>query len=182
MSQSPCMGYARIALPKIFADLTGTLLQVDLKYSLHDHSLQLPVLYILHARMLNCFSRVPMDCSLPVVSLQTVQAYRLQLLYPRDSPGHSSGVGFHDLLQAISPSQGSSPRLLHLLHCQAGSIPLLLPGKPSTLCNSTLFVSFPASQNSLLFFPILICLPHYCMSFLRSFSCSPLNPQLHSDH
>ena len=39
ISQSPCMGYARTALPKVFADLTGTLLWVELKYSLHDQSL-----------------------------------------------------------------------------------------------------------------------------------------------
>ena len=39
MSQSPCMGYARTALPKIFTDLTGALLWVDREYSLHDHSL-----------------------------------------------------------------------------------------------------------------------------------------------
>ena len=30
----------------------------------------------------------------------------------------------------IFPTQGSNPRLLHLLHCQAGSLPLALPGKP----------------------------------------------------
>ena len=123
-------------------------------------------------------SHVPTDCAI----LWTVQRYRLELLYPRDSPGNSTGAGCHDLLQGIFPTQGSNPRLLHLLHSQAGSLPLVLPGKPSILYNSTLFVTFPASQNSLLLFPILICLPHYCMSFLRSFSCSPLNPQLHSDH
>ena len=38
--------------------------------------------------------------------------------------------GLHALLQGIFPTQGSNPHLLHLLHCQAGSLPLAPPGKP----------------------------------------------------
>ena len=38
--------------------------------------------------------------------------------------------GFHVLLQGILLIQGSNPRLLHLLHWQAGSLPLVPPGKP----------------------------------------------------
>ena len=34
------------------------------------------------------------------------------------SPGKSTGVGCHDLLQGIFPTQGSNPHLLHLLHCR----------------------------------------------------------------
>ena len=34
------------------------------------------------------------------------------------------------LLQGIFLNQGSNPRLFHLLHWQAGSLPLALPGKP----------------------------------------------------
>ena len=33
-------------------------------------------------------------------------------------------------LQGIFPTQGSNPRLLHLLHWQAGSLPLAPHGKP----------------------------------------------------
>ena len=38
--------------------------------------------------------------------------------------------GLHALLQGIFPTQGKNPRLLHLLHCQAGSLPLVPPRKP----------------------------------------------------
>ena len=34
------------------------------------------------------------------------------------------------LLQGISPTQELNPHLLHLLHWQAGSLPLVPPGKP----------------------------------------------------
>ena len=53
------------------------------------------------------------------------------LLCPGDSPGKNSGVGCHALLQGISLTQGSNPHLFHLLHWQAGSLPLAQPGKPS---------------------------------------------------
>ena len=53
-----------------------------------------------------------------------------RLLCPGDSPGKSTGVGCHALLQDIFPTQGSNPRLLCLLHWQAGSLPLMPPGKP----------------------------------------------------
>ena len=42
----------------------------------------------------------PMDCSPPG-------------LYPWDSPGKNTGMGCHDLLQGIFPTQGSNPRLQH---------------------------------------------------------------------
>ena len=35
---------------------------------------------------------------------------------PWDSPGKSTGVGCHFLLQRIFPTQGSNPHLLHLQH------------------------------------------------------------------
>ena len=58
----------------------------------------------------------PMDCSPPGSSC------------PWDSPGKNTGVGCHFLLQGIFPSQGSNPGILHLLHWQVGSLPLLPPG------------------------------------------------------
>ena len=43
-----------------------------------------------------------------------------RLLCPWDSPGKSTGVGCHFLLQGISHTRGSKPLLLGLLHWQAG--------------------------------------------------------------
>ena len=43
-----------------------------------------------------------------------------------DSPGKNAGVDCHALLQGIFPIQGANPGLLCLLHCQVGSLPLLL--------------------------------------------------------
>ena len=42
-------------------------------------------------------------------------------------------MGYHLLLQGIFSTQGSNPGLLRLLHQQAGSLPLVSPGKPKTL-------------------------------------------------
>ena len=47
-----------------------------------------------------------------------------------DSPGKNTGVGCHALLQGIFSTQGLNPSLLHLLHWQAGSLPLAPSGKP----------------------------------------------------
>ena len=59
----------------------------------------------------------PMDCSLP------------RLLCPWDSPGKSTGVYYHTLLQGIFLTQGSKPHLLCLLHWQGESLPLAPPGR-----------------------------------------------------
>ena len=59
----------------------------------------------------------PTDCSPPGSSVLG------------DSSGKHTGVGCHALLQGIFPSQGSNPCLLHLLHWQAGSLPLAPPEK-----------------------------------------------------
>ena len=47
-----------------------------------------------------------------------------RLLYPWNFPGKNCEVGCHFLLQGIFPTQGSNPRLLHLLHWQVDSLPL----------------------------------------------------------
>ena len=52
-----------------------------------------------------------------------------------------TGVGCHSPLQKIFLTQGWNLRLLCLLHWQAGSLPLMPPGKPSSLifpCKRTL--------------------------------------------
>ena len=46
-----------------------------------------------------------------------------------DSPGKNPAVGCHALLKGIFLTQGSNPCLLHLLHWQMGSLPLVLSGK-----------------------------------------------------
>ena len=63
----------------------------------------------------------------------SVQPYGLKptrFLCPWDAPGRNTGVDCHGLLQGIFPTQGSNPRLLGLLHWQAGSLPWVPPGKP----------------------------------------------------
>ena len=45
-----------------------------------------------------------------------------RLLCPWDSPGKNTGAGYHFLLQGIFLTQGSNPRLLHLLHWQVDSL------------------------------------------------------------
>ena len=52
-----------------------------------------------------------------------------KLLCPWDPLGKNTGVGYHDLLQGIFPTQGLSLHLLGLLCWQAGSLPLAPLGK-----------------------------------------------------
>ena len=52
------------------------------------------------------------------VSLQPHGLWPSKLLCPCDSPGKSTGVGCHALLQGIFPTQWSNQCLLHLLHCR----------------------------------------------------------------
>ena len=63
----------------------------------------------------------PMDCN------------PTRLLCPWDSLGKNTRVGCHALLQGIFPTRGSNPCLLSLLHWQAGSLPLMPPGKQFSL-------------------------------------------------
>ena len=71
-------------------------------------------------------------CSVASVVSNSLRRCGLQFLCPWDSPGENTGVGCHAILQRIFPTQGSSQCLLGLLPCQAGSLPLEPPGKPST--------------------------------------------------
>ena len=67
-------------------------------------------------------------CTTKLLQLcQTLRPYGLsptRLLCPWGSPGKNTGVGCHFLLQGIFLTQGSSSRLLHLLHWKADSLPL----------------------------------------------------------
>ena len=60
----------------------------------------------------------------------TLWTYPARLLCPWDFSGKNTGVGCHALLQGLFPTQGSNPHLWCLLHQQAGSLPLVTPGKP----------------------------------------------------
>ena len=72
----------------------------------------------------------PMDCSPPGSSVHG------------DSLGKNTGVAYHALLQGIFLTQGSNPHLLHLLHWQAGSLPLAPPRKPLTSLQVRLILYF----------------------------------------
>ena len=61
-------------------------------------------------------------------SLQPLQSTGFLCLW--DSPGENTGVGCQFLVQGIFLTQGSDTPLLHLLHCPAGSLPLMPPGQP----------------------------------------------------
>ena len=80
----------------------------------------------IHASVLSRFSSVellatPPDCSPPSSSVHGILQAK-------------SGVGCYFLLQGIFPTQGSNPRLFHLLHWQVGSLPLGPPRKPTSWC------------------------------------------------
>ena len=63
-------------------------------------------------------------------SVQPCGLQAARLLCPWDSSGKNTGMGCHALLRRIFPTQGLNLHLLHLLHWQAGSLPLGPPGKP----------------------------------------------------
>ena len=77
-----------------------------------------------HACLLSRFSPVQ-----PCVMLWTVV---LKAPLSMDSLGKNTGVSCHALLQGIFPIQGSNPHLLCFLNWQAGSLPLVPPGKPES--------------------------------------------------
>ena len=80
----------------------------------------------------------------------------VRLLCPWESPGKSTRVGCHALLQEIFPAQGSS---LHLLLCQVDSLPTEPPGKPLILHSRVFFVFFFSFVNIFLGYPIF-CNPN----------------------
>ena len=58
-----------------------------------------------------------------------------------------TGVGCHFLPEAIFPTQGLNPHLLHLLRWQTGSLPLAAPGKPTLTCTGRLAYLPPVSPT-----------------------------------
>ena len=72
-----------------------------------------------------------------------------RLFWPWNSPGKNTGVGCHFLLQGIFLTQGSSPRLLNLLHWQVDSLPLRHMGSHTTciLASQIFYLKYiPISQ------------------------------------
>ena len=70
------------------------------------------------------WSGLPFSHSVVSNSLQPAR-----LLCPWNSPGKNTRVGSHSPLQGIFQIQELNLCLLHLLHWQAGPLPLLSPGK-----------------------------------------------------
>ena len=94
---------------------------------------------------------------------------------PWNSPGRTTGVGCHFLLQGIFPTQGWNPTLLRLLQWQTGSFQLVPPGK--SISNANLNhdylrphrSGFSSTSRGLGFQPLgLLVLPSFtgpCLSF-----------------
>ena len=90
--------------------------------------------------MLSCFSRVQLCATTWIVAPG--------LLCPWDSPGKSTRVGCHFLLQGIFPTQGLNLNLLYLLHWQEGSLPLApLPESESEVAQSCLTLCNPVDRS-----------------------------------
>ena len=102
----------------------GAILFIQVKILLRFQSIFMSIVYacMCSKSFQSCLTLCdPMNCCPPGSSVH------------EDSPGKNTGVGCHALLQGIFPTQGSNPCLLYLLYWQAGSLPLVLPGKP-TVC------------------------------------------------
>ena len=97
----------------------------------------------------------PMDHSRPGSSVHGILQARILsgLPCPLSPPLLDDELGIISLAGMSPPrTQGSNPRLLHLLHPQAGSLPLALPGKPYLLCTYT---NVPMYNRILFLFCIL---------------------------
>ena len=98
-------------------------------------------LYEMHIQSLVvCVSEEPKlcwSCHLIACMLSRFRCVQLfatlwtRLLCQWDFADKNTGVGCHALLQGIFLTWGSNPCLFHLLHCQAWSLPLALPGEAS---------------------------------------------------
>ena len=96
-------------------------------------------------------------CAVASVVFDSLQSHGLlpaRLLCPWDSPRKDTGVGCHDLLQGIFPTQGLNLHLLCLLHWQAGSLLLALPGKPR-VCIYYILKSSPPWMDSWVLLPFV---------------------------
>ena len=67
-------------------------------------------------------------CAQSCLTLRSHGLQAARLLCPWNFPGKNTGVGYHFSLQVIFPTQGLNPHLLHRLHWQVGSLPLINAG------------------------------------------------------
>ena len=84
---------------------------------------------------------VPKSCPTPLWSHGPELS---RLLCPWDSPGKTTSVGCHFLLQGIFLTQGSNP---HLLHWQLDSLPLSDQGSPKRLYFPIFFLKRAESKR-----------------------------------
>ena len=130
--------------------------------------------------MINCFSHVWL-CATP----RTV-AHQAPLSMGFSRREYWVGCLAH--LQGIFPTQGSNLRLLHLLHWQAGSLPLAPPGKPLTVISECYYVAtYRAVYMGLWFFSIystpllsLIKITKVLVAQLCATLCNPMDCSLPS--
>ena len=94
-----------------------------------------------------------------------------------DSPSKNIGVGCHAPLQGIFPTQGSNLPLLHLLHWQAGSLPLEPHGKSTSLVHRELLhflKEFPSLTTHVISATLMLSsLCTLCSFKPLSYSCGP---------
>ena len=89
---------------------------------------------------------------------------------PWDSPSKNTGVGCWTLLQGMFLNLLNLP-LLHLLHWQAGSLSLALPGRPNTTYISSVAQSCPTLCNPMASskpgFPVHRQLPEFAQTLVQ---------------
>ena len=98
--------------------------------------------------------------------------YLARLLCPWGSQGKDTGAGCCFLFQGLFPTQGSNRSLLHLLHWQAGFLPLAPPGKPCHLGSRATWEAVPPAP-----FKCPQLQPSWSTSQCPS-SCHPLSSML----
>ena len=106
------------------------------------------------------------DC----VTLWTLACLHYGLpLCPWDAPDKNTGMSCHALLQGIFQTQGWNLHLLRILHWQAGSLPVVSPGKPTCVVRFIYLYlhCLLVSWNNNIFCCIIILLP----LLLLLFSC-----------
>ena len=107
---------------------------------------------ILSVCVLSCFSSVRLFATVKNYSHQAPLSVGIL-------QAKSTGVGCHALLQGIFPTQRLNLHLLRLLHWQAGSSPLVPPGKQ--ISNEFVFISLLLLFLSF-FFGFIFCNFLYC--------------------
>ena len=103
-------------------------------------------------------------------SLWPYGLYPASLPCPWDSPSKNTGVGCWTLLQGMFLNLLNLP-LLHLLHLQAGSLSLALPGRPNTTYISSVAQSCPTLCNPMASskpgFPVHRQLPEFAQTLVQ---------------